>query len=87
MRPRKLLQRLSTSTANVRFSDLQRLVLALGFIHDRTVGSHRVYLHPKHPGAPQLNLQPDGHDAKPYQIKQLLKLVEEYNLQLDEQDR
>jgi len=27
-----------------------------------------------------LNLQPDGHQAKPYQVRQLVKLVEKYGL-------
>ena len=31
-----------------------------------------------------LNLQSDRGQAKPYQVKQLLRLVEEYDLRLDE---
>lgn len=83
MNPRKLLARISASQTNVWFGDLVRLAVALGFVHDRTRGSHQIYIHAKIPQA-QLNLQPDGGQAKPYQVKQLLKLVEEYNLQLDE---
>lgn len=82
MNSRRLLARLSASQTNVRFSDLVRLCVALGFVHDRTSGSHQVFIHRIHRGA-QLNLQPDRGQAKPYQVKQLLKLVEEYNLTLD----
>jgi hypothetical protein len=30
-----------------------------------------------------LNLQRDGGQAKPYQVRQLLKYIEEYNLTID----
>ncbi len=84
MRPKKLLQRLASTQTNVRFDDLVRLVLALGFKHDRTAGSHRVFIHAMHREA-QLNLQPDkAGQAKPYQIRQLLKAVEEYNLGIED---
>lgn len=85
MKPDKLLQRLQKSQTSIRFSDLIRLVEALGFVLERTKGSHRIYIHPRRREA-QLNLQPDGSEAKPYQVKQLLRLVEEYNLQLEESD-
>ncbi|MFN0012759.1 MAG: type II toxin-antitoxin system HicA family toxin [Phycisphaerales bacterium] len=85
MRPRSLLARIQFNRHNVRFRDLVRLAEALGFVHARTAGSHRIYIHPVHTGA-ELNLQPHGLDAKPYQVKQLLDLVEEYNLLLDKAD-
>lgn len=85
MTPRKLLQRLASNQANVRFADLARLAVALGFVHDRTSGSHHIYIHRTHKEA-QLNLQPAKSQAKPYQVKQLLRLVEEYNLQIEDQD-
>jgi predicted RNA binding protein YcfA (HicA-like mRNA interferase family) len=82
--PRKLLQRIATNQANVRFGDLARLVEAFGFVLDRHSGtSHRIYKHPRHPDA-RLNLQPVGGQAKPYQVRQFLKLVEEYDLLLRE---
>ena len=81
MNPRKLLKRLEQSQSNVRFDDLVRLALAIGFEHDRTSGSHRIFIHSKHREA-QLNLQPDKGMAKPYQVRQFLKVVEGYNLGL-----
>ena len=83
MKPRKLLERISRSQTNIRFADLLRLALALGFIHDRTEGSHHILIHRVHKEA-QLNLQPDGNQAKPYQVRQLLRLIEAYNLTLDD---
>jgi len=82
MNPRKLLARIAESQANVRFSDLVRLVRALGFVLDRVSGSHHIFIHRTHTEA-QLNLQPDRGDVKPYQVRQFLKLVELYNLTID----
>ena len=82
MDPRKLLQRLARgSVANVRFRDLLRLASALGFRSSRVAGSHHILVHPA--SREILNLQEVGGDAKPYQVRQLLRLVERYNLRLE----
>lgn len=86
MKPRKLFARLAMTQANVRFGDFARLVEAFGFVLDRHSGSsHRIYKHPRYPDA-RLNLQPVAGEAKPYQVRQFLKLVEEYNLSLGDQE-
>ncbi len=81
MDERKLLNRLARgAVANVAFSDLCSLVEALGFELRRVSGSHHVFTHPD---IPQLiNLQSVGAQAKPYQIRQLMRLVERYDLKL-----
>jgi hypothetical protein len=39
-----------------------------------------------HPGIPELvNLQEVKGEAKPYQIRQFLKLIERYNLRLEDE--
>lgn len=83
MKPRKLLARIAQSQTNVAFPDVVRLAKALGFQLDRIVGSHHIFIHRVHAEA-MLNLQSDRGQAKPYQVKQLLRLVEEYDLRLDE---
>jgi predicted RNA binding protein YcfA (HicA-like mRNA interferase family) len=82
MNKRKLLKRLLEGAhKNVRFDDLMALVEAFGFEHQRSKGSHHIF---KHPDVEELlNLQEVKGEAKPYQIKQLLKLVEAYNLALE----
>lgn len=86
MRPEKLLERLAAGELhNVAFIDLCRLAEALGFRLERTRGSHRIYGHPGLPAC--LNLQDRKGKAKPYQIRQLLALAEEYNLTLEKQER
>ena len=83
MNPRALLDRLAHGQlTNVRFADAQRLAEALGFELDRVRGSHHIY---RHPGiGQQINLQALGgrHQAKPYQLRQLLDLVERHALRL-----
>ncbi|MCL4880428.1 MAG: type II toxin-antitoxin system HicA family toxin [Anaerolineae bacterium] len=81
-RRQKLYQRLLNHQKNVRFDELISVVEAFGFELDRIKGSHRVY---KHPAVPDdfLVLLPDKNgQAKPYQIKQFLGLVEQYNLSM-----
>ena len=82
MSARKLLSRVLASSANVRFGDMQRLVEAFGFRLLRVSGSHHIY--GRSGLVEQVNLQNVAGQAKPYQIRQFLKLVERYNLQLNE---
>lgn len=84
MKRRKLLSRLvSGAVQNVAFADLQSLVAGFGFELRRTSGSHHIY---SHPAIPELiNLQDVDGRAKPYQIRQMLRLVERYNLALEDE--
>ena len=65
------------SDANVGFDDLRRLLRALGFI-ERIRGSHHIF---RRPGViPIINLQRDGAKAKPYQVRQVRRVLIEYAL-------
>jgi predicted RNA binding protein YcfA (HicA-like mRNA interferase family) len=67
------------SDANVSFSDLCSLLLALGFAK-RTRSSHHIFTRD---GVEELiNLQSDGKDAKPYQVKQVRLAIIRYDLEL-----
>ncbi len=81
MNPNKLLQRLAQGQfQNIPFADLVNLVEGFGFRLLRTRGSHHIF---GHPGIIELvNLQNVGGQAKPYQIRQFLRLVEKYNIKL-----
>ena len=58
------------------------LVRAFGFELDRVTGSHHIF---RHPDVRELvNLQDVGGEAKPYQIRQFLRLIERYKLRLQE---
>lgn len=82
MNRRKLLQRITLSPTNVRFGEMVGLLEGFGFRLKRVSGSHHIFQHPAIPEA--INIQSVGGQAKPYQIRQFLKLVERYNLQLEE---
>lgn len=83
MKRKTLLRRfLSGSVANVSFGDLVDLVEGFGFTLQRTSGSHHIYAHPD--VSELINLQEVGGEAQPYQVRQLLRLVERYNLELED---
>lgn len=85
-RKQKLFQRLLNHQRNVKFEDLISLVIAFGFTLDRIKGSHHTYKHAAVRDA-FLILQPDKNgQAKPYQIKQFLNLIEQYNLRMGGED-
>jgi predicted RNA binding protein YcfA (HicA-like mRNA interferase family) len=79
-RPVKVPDRVMRGRGAIAFRDLERLLIALGFRHDRTSGSHRIYVHPK--VTRPLSIQPQGKDAKPYQVRQLRAMIEEFGLKL-----
>ena len=69
------------SLRNVAFADFTRLVEAFGFHESRVSGSHHVFVHEGVPAL--LNLQDVRGEAKPYQIRQFLRILERYNLQME----
>jgi len=79
----KRLRKILASPNNVRFSEMSAVVEAFGFVRLRVSGSHHIF------GlaglAEQINLQNVNGKAKPYQIRQFLKIVERYNLQLEDE--
>jgi predicted RNA binding protein YcfA (HicA-like mRNA interferase family) len=78
--PYKLLKKALSSPANLRFEEACALARAFGFHLSRVRGSHHIFAHPN--VRELVNLQNVKGKAKPYQVKQLLALVEGYNLSL-----
>jgi len=79
----KILEKLLSGSNNISFEEFISLLQGFGYIMERIHGSHHIL---KHPDVPQLlSIQPrkDGK-AKPYQLHQFLKQVEEYRLSLKE---
>ena len=82
MRARNIYEKLLGNVQNVRFADFCKVVEAFGYRLDRTKGSHHIY---EHPGASRpLNVQNSRGQAKPYQIRQFLRDVEEFHLTLND---
>lgn len=81
MNRRQLLRRLSQGALhNVAFGDMINLLGGFGFRLVRVSGSHHIFTHPDIPRV--INFQSVGGEAKPYQIRQFLRLVERYNLKM-----
>jgi hypothetical protein len=77
----KLLLRIlrGTSDANIGFEELYGLLSHMGF-EVRTKGSHHLFIKP---GVTELiNLQRDGANAKPYQVKQVRTIIVKYKLEI-----
>jgi predicted RNA binding protein YcfA (HicA-like mRNA interferase family) len=84
MNKQKLLAKALSGSKNIRFHEAMALAEAFGFRLSRVRGSHHILVHS---GVRELvNLQEVGGKAKPYQIRQLLELVERYNLELEPED-
>lgn len=84
MKKRKLLQKILRSQQNVRFSEVLILLEAFGFKLSRISASHHIFTHPEI--SENINLQNVNDQAKSYQIRQFLKLVERYNLRLEDEE-
>ena len=66
-----------TSDASIRFDDLYSLLESVGFTK-RTKGSHNIFR--KSGVEERINLQRDGNNAKPYQVKQVRAVMLKYKL-------
>jgi hypothetical protein len=70
-----------SNPAGLSFSDLQRLLSVAGFALVCTSGSHRVYTRA---GVEEIvNIQPKGRGAKPYQVRQVVDLIEKYGIEIE----
>ena len=64
------------------FQEFCRLLEAFGYDRDRVSGSHVAYRHGKI-GDTRI-VQPRGKDAKPYQVRQFVDIIEAFGLTLDD---
>ncbi len=66
-----------TSDASIRFDELCHLLSSLGF-EMRVRGSHHIFR--KAGVEEKINLQREGSEAKPYQVRQVRAVVLKYRL-------
>lgn len=59
---------LTADEKTLAFADFKKGLKALGYEHNRTTGSHQIWVHVQR--GLSLNIQPKGKMAKPYQIQQ-----------------
>ena len=82
MNKQKLLEQILINQKNVNFNDFICVLEAFGFFCTRTNGSHNIF---KNKTITEIiNIQNVKGEAKPYQIKQFLSLIEKYNLKMED---
>lgn len=67
-----------TADYNISFSDMETLLLDLGFVFRRQRGSHRMYYHDEIHEF--MNIQEDGAKAKGYEVRQLRAIILKHGL-------
>jgi hypothetical protein len=75
----KLIEKIlsGTSDSNISFKELCSMLIAFGF-DERIKGSHHIF---SRLGIEEIiNIQPQGSNAKAYQVKQIRKLIRKYKL-------
>ncbi|NEU72836.1 type II toxin-antitoxin system HicA family toxin [Hassallia byssoidea VB512170] len=83
MKKRKLLEKVLSGSKNIQFDELVTLIEAFGFTLSRIHGSHHIFQHPEIPEI--INIQNKKGKAVPYQVRQFLLIVEQYNLSLEDE--
>lgn len=79
----KLLRRILSgrSDAGIRFNELRRLLPRLGFI-ERVRGSHHIFV--RRDITERVILQRDGKHAKPYQVRQVRRMILKSRMEIEE---
>lgn len=78
MDKREIYQKLKGNPADVRFEEICKAAKLFGFRFRGGKGSHRIYV--RAGVREMLNFQEVKGKAKPYQVKQFIRVIEKYNL-------
>jgi predicted RNA binding protein YcfA (HicA-like mRNA interferase family) len=70
------------SGSSLSFREFEALLSAFGFALRATQGSHRLWKHAA--TGVNLSVQTDGKDAKRYQIRQFLSIIDQHGLEMDD---
>jgi predicted RNA binding protein YcfA (HicA-like mRNA interferase family) len=84
LKPEKILEKALTNPKDIRFSDFVKLIESFGFKFLRTNGSHHLYY--RTDIREFMNIQEKHSKAKAYQVRQLLDLVERYDLRQGDEE-
>jgi predicted RNA binding protein YcfA (HicA-like mRNA interferase family) len=77
-RIKELYEKAHRNPASLKFSEACTLAEGVGFRLDRVHGSHNIFVH-SNPKC-LLNVQEVRRQAKAYQVRQLLKMIDEFKL-------
>jgi predicted RNA binding protein YcfA (HicA-like mRNA interferase family) len=82
---RKILDKVLAGSKNIKFSEMVTLIEAFGFSLERISGSHHIFTHPH--VTEIVNIQNNKGEVTPYQVRQFLSIIEEYNLSMEPDER
>ncbi len=82
MQNKKTLEKILQGNKNIRFNEMAALIQAYGFKLSRVSGSHHIFI--KNDIDVIVNIQNVQGKAKPYQVKQFIKIIEIYSLEMTE---
>ncbi len=68
----KLIEKICTARADVRFDDLQKILSHYGYVHVRHKGSHFYF---QKPSAPSLTIPVHNGKVKVVYVKEIIKLT------------
>jgi predicted RNA binding protein YcfA (HicA-like mRNA interferase family) len=74
-------QKVLNGQGTIAFRDFETLLSALGFVFRGQRGSHQIYTHPVIDRP--FPIQPDGKDAKRYQVRELRDIIRKHAIGLD----
>ncbi len=77
MDKKKIFDELKKNPKNIRFDRLCNIAEMFGFYFKGGKGSHRIYV--RKGIQEMLNFQNVGGKAKPYQVRQLIRVIKKYN--------
>ncbi|MDR1664806.1 MAG: type II toxin-antitoxin system HicA family toxin [Clostridiales bacterium] len=84
MNKKKLFQQILHGRGkNVLFVEFIGIVESFGFRLDRINGSHHIFINKEYKQL--ISIQSDGKDAKPYQVRQFITIIERYSIKMEEQ--
>ncbi len=78
---KKLLLKILSGSKNISFSEVSNLLISLGFSLERIQGSHHIFYH--HEIQQLVNIQNVNGQVKPYQLKQIIRIIEKFNLKIN----
>ena len=78
MDKREIYEKIKRDPADVRFAEICKTAELIGFRFRGGKGSHRIFV--RAGVGEMLNFQEVKGKAKPYQVKQFIRVIEKYNL-------
>lgn len=73
-------EKVLSGEGTIRYREFEALLVGLGFERKGQKGSHRIYVHPLVDRP--FPVQPEGNEAKRYQVRQLRDMMRKYRLTL-----